>query len=335
MVSNERDQTPQQHHPPHISSLVVRPFGSNDGEGDRHAAAKDDTRDHRPSFTRSDRHKGDNGIRTRAISSSPPPRRPYEDHQRHVGSDLNHSGAPHRGGREFSSRRESSGRYRDYSPPHSRAGPRRFDGPEPAPHGRHFKSDGNNNNPKVQPRDGDWYCLDPLCRNLNFARRECCFKCKRRRYAPANSPPPPRLLPPLMNLSPRRNFNGYRSPPRGYPRDYPPPRLDQPTWRDRDREGERLHFSNLEYPPPNRRLASDWAPEPHYERRPPLSPPRGGRWGRHSRERSRSPPLRDNHPPPPMRGLPPPLRDYRRDSYFERGGRDDQRGGRDRMRNAY
>ncbi|KAG5413222.1 hypothetical protein IGI04_000789 [Brassica rapa subsp. trilocularis] len=324
MGSNERE-----HHPPHISSLVVRPSGSNDGEGDRHAAAEDDSRD-RPSFPRSDRHKSDNGHRTRASSSSPPPRRPFEDHHRH-GSDLNHSGALLRGGREFSSRRESSGRHRDYSPPNARvgAGSRRFDGPEPA-HGRSFRSDGfgrNNNHPKVQPRDGDWYCLDPLCRNLNFARREVCFKCKRRRYAPANTPPPPRLLPPPMNLSPRRDFNGYRSPPRGYPRDYPPPRLDHPTWRDRDREGgDRLRYSNLEYPP-NRRLASDWVPEPHYERRPPLSPPRGGGCGRHSRERSRS---------PPMRGPPPPLRDYRRDSYLERGGREDQRGGdRDRMRNAY
>lgn len=99
------------------------------------------------------------GHRTRASSSSPPPRRPFEDHHPH-GSDLNHSGALLRGGRDFSSRKESSGRYRDYSPPHARVS-RRFDGPEPA-----FKSDGmgrnNNNYSKVQPRDGDWYCLDPL-----------------------------------------------------------------------------------------------------------------------------------------------------------------------------
>ncbi|KAJ0263089.1 Uncharacterized protein HA466_0035130 [Hirschfeldia incana] len=304
MGSNEReDQTTTQqhhHHPPHISSLVVRTSGSNDGEEvDGLAAA---------------------GHRTRAISTSPP-RRPSED-QRH-GSDLNHSGARGRG------RRESSGRYRDYSPPlpHARGGPggRRFDGPEPA-HGS-FKSDGmsRNNNSKVQPRDGDWYCLDPLCRNLNFARREVCFKCKRHRYARANSPPPPRLLP----LSPRRDFIVYRSsPPRGYPRDYPPPRLDyHPTWRDRERD--RLRYSDLEYPP-NRRIASDWVhheplPNSRYDRRPPLSPPRGGRWGRHSRERSRSPPLRDGPPPHPTRGGPPTLRDYRRDTYFDR------RGGRDRM----
>ncbi|XP_033143324.1 histidine-rich glycoprotein-like [Brassica rapa] len=129
------------------------------------------------------------GHRTRASSTSPP-HRPYEDH-RH-GSDLNHSGAPPPPrGREFSGIRESSGRYIDYSPPRHKF-------------------------------------LDFRCRNLNFARREVCYKCNRHRYARVNSPPPP-----PMNLSPRRNFNGYRSsPPSGYPRDYPPPRLDHPTWKD-------------------------------------------------------------------------------------------------------
>ncbi|CAA7046758.1 unnamed protein product [Microthlaspi erraticum] len=340
MGSNERDH-PTQHHPPQISSLIVRPSGSHDGEDDRRAAAGDyetgEVSRDRPSFSRSDRHKRDNGHRTRASSSSPS-RRPYEDH-RH-GSDLNHSGAPSRG-RELSSRREASGRYRDYSPPHARGG----GGPGARPHGRGFDAPepthglSRNNNSKVQPRDGDWYCLDPLCRNLNFARRECCYKCKKHRYAPANSPPPPRLLPPPMNLSPRRDFNGYRSPPRGWPRDYPPPRLDHPTLRDRDRERSRLHYSDHDYLPPSRRIVSDWIhpeplPKPHYER--PLSPPRGGsRWGRLSRERSRSPQLRGGPPPPLLRDGPPLHRDYRRDSYFERGGRDDRRGGRDRMGNSY
>lgn len=176
-----------------------------------------------------------------------------------------------------------------------------------------------------------WYGY--RCRNLNFARRECCYKCKKHRYAPANSPPPPRLLPPPMNL------NGYRSPPRGWPRDYPPPRHDHPTLRE-DRERNRLHYSDHDYPPPSRRIVSDWIhpeplPKPHYERLPPLSPPRGGsRWERLSRERSRSPPLRGG-PPPPLRDGPPLHRHYHRDSYFERGGRDDRRGGRDRMGNSY
>lgn len=99
------------------------------------------------------------GYRSRASSSSPG-RRPYEEH-RH-GSDLNHSGAPPRG-REVSSRREASGRYRDYSPPHARGG-----GPGARPHGRGFDAPepthglSRNNHSKVQPRDGDWYCLDPL-----------------------------------------------------------------------------------------------------------------------------------------------------------------------------
>ncbi|KFK29447.1 hypothetical protein AALP_AA7G135600 [Arabis alpina] len=351
MGSSERDQTTH-HHPSHISSLVVRPSGSNDGEADQHAAAGDyepgEVSHDRPSYARSDRSKADNGHRTRASSSSPP-RRAYEDH-RH-GSDLNHSGAPPRG-REFNSRREVSGRHRDYSPPYARGGAgarpygRGFDVPEPA-HGP-FKSEGigRNNNTKVQPRDGDWYCQNPSCRNLNFARRESCNKCKRHRYGPVNSSPPPRLLPPPMNLSPRRDYNGYRSsPPRGWPRNYPPSRHNHPTWRDRERD--RLPYSDQDYPP-SRRIASDWdhtepLPKPHYDRRPPLSPPppplpppRGGRWGRLSRERSRSPPLRDG--PPPMRGGPAPLRDYRRDSYFERGGRDDRGrrgGGVDRMGNSY
>uniref|UniRef100_M4E5W8 Uncharacterized protein n=1 Tax=Brassica campestris TaxID=3711 RepID=M4E5W8_BRACM len=83
-------------------------------------------------------------------------------------------------------------------------------------------------------------------------------------------------------------------------------------------------YSDLDYPP-NRRIVSDWVhpqplPKPHFERRPPLSPPRGRRWKRHSRERSRSPPLRDGPPPHQIRRGPPPLRDYRRNSYFDKCG---------------
>ncbi|CAF2131915.1 unnamed protein product [Brassica rapa] len=109
-LDNHTTTQQQQHHAPHISSLVVRTSGSNDGEVDRHAGTGDVSRH-----------------RTRASSTSPP-HRPYEDH-RH-GSDLNHSGAPPPPrGREFSGIRESSGRYIDYSPPRhvrSGAGGRRF-----------------------------------------------------------------------------------------------------------------------------------------------------------------------------------------------------------------
>ncbi|OAO98661.1 hypothetical protein AXX17_AT4G33310 [Arabidopsis thaliana] len=63
MGSTEKEQTTQ-HHPPHISSLVVRPSGSNDREDGRNAAGDYEpgevSRD-RPSFNRSDRYKGDNG----------------------------------------------------------------------------------------------------------------------------------------------------------------------------------------------------------------------------------------------------------------------------------
>lgn len=66
MGSTEKNQTTQ-HHPPHISSLFVRPSGSNDGEDGRNvgAAAGDyepgEVSRDRPSYTRSDRYKGDNG----------------------------------------------------------------------------------------------------------------------------------------------------------------------------------------------------------------------------------------------------------------------------------
>ncbi|XP_019056967.1 PREDICTED: serine/arginine repetitive matrix protein 1 isoform X2 [Tarenaya hassleriana] len=287
------------------------------------------------------------GHRTRAASSSPA-RHVNRDH-RH-GSDLDHSGGAPRG-REFSSRREASGRYRDHSPSYVRGGAgarpngRGLDGPEPGL--RPFRSDGmnRNNNPNVRPREGDWFCPDPLCRNLNFARREYCNNCKRHRYAPLVSPPPPPRRDYPISTPPPRGLSGnpldlspgYRSPPRRWPRDHPPRHDHHPAWRDREREQERVRYPDDDYLS-RRRPPLDWSQadrgrdlflKPHHERRPmlspppPLPPPRGSRWGRDVRDRSRS---------PPMRGGPLPLpRDYRRDR-----GRDERRGpARARFGNAY
>lgn len=265
-------------------------------------------------------------------------------------------------------------RYRDYSPPpRSRGrggrpfGRGGFDGPGyggPGP----VRGEGgmHRNNPNVRPREGDWYCSDPMCGNLNFARREFCNNCKRHRYAPVGSPkrggyggpPPPigaprRFPPPPMDRSPGRFMYGYRSPPpRGWPRDGPrdfgpggpPPPRHEGRFADHHVRRDRLDYPEEDYrdrgkferlPPP------EWAPRDHgresfldrkgYDRRPlsplpPPPPPGRGRWAERD-IRERS--------RSPIRGGPPPKDFGRRDPYMERG-RDERRGvGQDRIGNVY
>lgn len=260
-----------------------------------------------------------------------------------------------------------AGRFRDSSPPFARGragkpfgrGP---DGPDfgPGP----FRSEGmSRNNPNVRPREGDWFCPDPLCGNLNFARRESCNNCKRSRYGPGGSPrrgypgpplpdAPPRRFPgPPVDRSPGRTMNGYRSPPRPWardgPREFGAGGLPTPRYEGRFPD-HHLRRDRLDYPDDHYRgrakfdrpMNMDWGHRDRgresffndrkpFERRPPSPlppppPPNRGRWARDVRERSRS----------PVRGGPPP-KDYRRDVYMERG-RDDRRGmGRDRIGGAY
>ncbi|KAL2479793.1 RNA-binding protein-related [Abeliophyllum distichum] len=352
MGSREKDQTTSHH--PLLSSLVVRPTDSVGGGGapGGGGAGSDyepgEVRRDPPPYSRSDRYPSDDrGYRMRAGSVSPVRRR---DADRRYSPGFDHSGAPPRG-RGFGSGRDL-GRYREHSPPYGRGrGGGRFgrvyDGPGygPGP----FRGEGlSRNNPNVRPREGDWVCPDPSCKNLNFARREHCNNCNRFRYAPAGSPrrgypgpapPPTRRFPgPPIDRSPGRIVNGYRSPPRGWARDgprdlrasgpprnegrfpEPPIRRDEPDFPVNDFR-DRYRFDRpvpLDLGPRDRGRDS-FINERRggYERRP-ISPlpaaPARGQWARDIRERSRS----------PVRGGPPP-KDYHRDIYMDRG-RDDRRG---------
>ncbi|XP_055810570.1 uncharacterized protein LOC129880519 isoform X1 [Solanum dulcamara] len=348
MGSREKDQPT-----PHLSSLVVRPTDSGGENGDGGAGSDyepGEVRRDAPPYSRSDRFSDSHGYRAYAGSVSPVRHR-NADHR--YSTDFDHSGGLPRS-HGFGSGRDP-GRHRDYSPPYGRgrqAGRfvgRSYDGPGYG--ARQVREGLPRSNPNVRPRDGDWMCPDPLCNNLNFARRENCNKCKRPRYAPPGSPrrgypsPPPhhRIPGPPINRSPGRFVNGYRSPPHGWarddPRDFragvphsryegrfadPPIRRDRPDFADADCRDR----SRFERPP-----ALDWGHRERgresyylserkgYERRtpsplhPPVLPPHG-QWPRDIRERSRS----------PVRGGPPP-KDYGRDIYMGRG-RDDRRVGR-------
>lgn len=186
------------------------------------------------------------------------------------------------------------------------------------------------------------------CKNLNFARREHCNNCNRPRYASSGSPrrgypgppfPPRQRVPPTpLDHSPPRIMNGgYRSPPRGWPRDVPRDfRASGPSARHDVRfpdplmRSERQNYPEEDRYRYDRPLLPEWGHRDRgrenyfYQRRggygrrilsPPLAPavpPRG--WASHIRDRSRS----------PVRGGAQP-KDYQRDMYMNRR-RDDRRG---------
>ncbi|KAF8034346.1 hypothetical protein BT93_C0598 [Corymbia citriodora subsp. variegata] len=371
MGSRDKDQ-PASRHQPLLSSLVVRPSSSGDGgggggdgvSGGRAAGSDydsgDDRRDPLPPY-RSDRYSDDTGFRIRAGSVSPAHHRNAE---RRYSPDLDR---PPRG-REFVGRREP-GRFRD-SPPHYGRGRggrpygRGFDGPGLGP--RPFRGEVvARNNPNVRPRDGDWYCADLSCGNLNFARRDSCNNCNRPRSGHRGSPrrgylaPPPsyaasrRFPGPPSHHSPPRSLNGYRSPPRSWVRDGPrdfgsgglPPPRHEVGFSDDYMRREHVDYPEDDYRGRSRfdrPMPTDWA---HRDRGRDSFVSEGKNFDR----RPLSPPL---HPPPlpaghdrwardirersrsPIRGA-LPQKDYRRDLYMERG-RDDRHGlGRGRIGDPY
>ncbi|KAL9224058.1 hypothetical protein vseg_000132 [Gypsophila vaccaria] len=375
MVSRD-NSTP---HQPYLSSLVVRPSdggGGGRGGGGRGGGSDYETGEVRrdaPPYSRSHRYADDTGYRGRAVSVSPV--RPREIDRRYSPELDRLDDSPRRRG--FGGGRgppRSPGRYRDFSPPHSRGrggrpfGRGGFDGPG---FGRGaVRGDGmNRNNANVRPREGDWFCSDPMCGNLNFARREFCNNCKRHRHAHVESPrrgyggPPPPMGPPRrfpgppMGRSPARFINGgYRSPPpapRGWPRDGPrdygrggpPPPRHEGRFADHHlRRDHRLDYPEVDFPGRgkfDRLPPAEWAARDNgrdsfidsrkgYERRP-LSPPPVSPPGAHGRWAGRD--IRERSRSP-LRGGPPP-KDFRREPYMGRG-RDEGRGvGRDRMGDVY
>ncbi|XP_047308754.1 uncharacterized protein LOC124912232 [Impatiens glandulifera] len=362
MGSREKDQYAP--HQPLLSSLIVRATESVGVDG---GAAEYEPGEVRPdppsSYSRPGRFSENNGYRIRAGSGSPPPVRPRGGSGsplpvRPIGGhrfshEFDHSGGPTRS-RGYGGRRSPlpPRRHRDYSPPmRSRTrgenkfvGNRGFDG---SGFGRGSYRGGDDmarNNPNMRRR-GDWLCHDPLCNNLNFARREQCNKCKIPRYPPPRGRSPPRRGypgPPSprhqtgrpLNRSPVRPLIGHRSPvrplighrsPRPSLRDQPPRDLligghppshghETPRFHDHQLRRDRLDFREDEHRERNkldRSITSDWA------RREASSPTRD-KWTHHdTRQRSRS---------PNRGGL--PIKDgdhHRRDLYVERR-REDRHG---------
>ncbi|KAM6583186.1 hypothetical protein CsatB_010188 [Cannabis sativa] len=363
MTSRDKDKDQTTPHQPLLSSLVIRPSNSDGVRGTDYEPGE--VRRDPPSYSRSDRLSGDSGYRLRAGSSSPVRRR---DADHRYNPDIDHSGAMARS-REVGSTRDT-GRFRDASPPfvRGRGGGRPFgraaDGPDI---GRGpFRGEGmSRNNPNVRPRDGDWFCPDVGCGNLNFARRDYCNKCNRARPGPGESPrrgypvpPPPDAIPrrfagPPLDPSPGRIMNGYRSPPRAWARNGPREFIggDLPLPRHNDRfPDHHLRRDRLDFPDDiyrgrtkfDRPMPLDWGHRDRgresffndrkgFERRaqsplPPPPPPPLSR-GRWGRD------IRERSRSPIRGGLPP--KEYRRDVFVERG-RDDRRGmARNRIDGAY
>ncbi|KAK9102720.1 hypothetical protein Sjap_019974 [Stephania japonica] len=334
------EQSPVRQHP-HLSSLVIRPSDSGGGGG---GGSDYEPGEVRPPYSRSDRFTETNGHGKRAGSISPIRRRKV-DHYRDNFDGMGQRGRGFRGGRGLRS-------FRDSSPPYGRGrggggrfSDRAFDDDE-------FDKRGlNRNNPNVAPREGDWFCPDPLCGNLNFARRDFCNNCDKPRSRPGDSPrnfprpPPPRFSSPPISRSLDRGMNGFRSPPplplpwgRDGPRDITPPhprpggrlpdyhpRRERPVLREEDDFGERGRFDRAMMPQWVTRdrgrvsfsarrgfgIRNELRPMTPPPLAPPPLPPRA-QWARDIRERSRSP-IRN--------GRTPPSKDRHRDLFIDGRGR--------------